>query len=59
MKMRQAFKAFREPTLTDHMPSQEAFMYLEYSMTGLGWIAPRLESRYADSTNIVEFLCSC
>lgn len=49
MKIHQYFKALREPTSGDHMPSIDAFMYLEYCMTAVGWIEPTKESSYLNS----------
>ncbi|XP_030556091.1 odorant receptor 42b-like [Drosophila novamexicana] len=40
------FKYLREPTLTDLMPSRDAYKYLEYGMTALGWMPQAVNARY-------------
>lgn len=47
MQIAKVFKALREPSLTDHMASRDAFMYLENSMTLVGWLPATKESRYS------------
>ncbi|KAH8414030.1 hypothetical protein KR222_002609 [Zaprionus bogoriensis] len=47
MKLEQIFTALREPSLADHMPSRDAFKYLECCMTAVGWLKPSKDSRYS------------
>lgn len=64
MKIKQVFKCLREPTLTDHMPSREAFLYYDYALMIVGWIKPAKESRLSycelyKLVRVVMFMLTC
>lgn len=64
MKIKQVFKCLREPTLTDQMPSREAFLYYEYALMIVGWIKPTAESSLSycglyKLVRVVMFMLTC